>query len=65
MASPCPAATAAPGSSATAVFTVGSSVNPQVFKDVSLQVDFPKALLASSSLKCHTSTAQGKQDQMQ
>lgn len=44
------------------MFTVGSSVNPQVFKDVSLQVDFPKALLASSNLKCYTSTAQGKQD---
>lgn len=58
--SPCPAAAATAGSSATAVFTVGASVNPQVFKEVALQVDFPKALLPSATLKCQTSTAQGK-----
>lgn len=60
VASPCPAATAAPGSRATAVFTVGANLNPQEFKEVALQVDFPKALLPSSSLKCQTSTAQGE-----
>lgn len=42
------------------MFTVGASLNPQVFKEVALQVDFPKALLPSSSLKCQTSTAQGE-----
>lgn len=61
VASPCSAAAAAPGTAATAVFTVGASVNPQVFKEVALQVDYPTALYPSAKLTCQTSTAQGKQ----
>jgi hypothetical protein len=63
VASPCSAAAAAPGAAATAVFTVGASVNPEVFKEVALQVDFPKALYPSAKLTCQTSTAQGKHQQ--
>lgn len=58
VASPCSAAAAAPGTAATAVFTVGASVNPQVFKEVALQVDYPTALYPSAKLTCQTSTAQ-------
>jgi len=58
MASPCPATPAAAGSIATATFTVGASLAPEQFKDVTLQVDFPKALWPSVAISCKTSTAQ-------
>jgi hypothetical protein len=62
VASPCSAtaAAAAPGSRATAVFTVGASLNPEQFKEVALQVDFPKALWPSARLSCQTATAKGE-----
>lgn len=62
VASPCPAtASAAPGSRATAVFTVGASLNPEQFKEVALQVDFPKALWPTASLSCQTASSKGEQ----
>lgn len=55
VASPCPPVAPA-GTAATAVFTVGSSVNPQVFKEVAIQVDMPKVLWSTAQLSCQTST---------
>lgn len=61
VASPCPAtASAAPGSRATAVFTVGASLNAEQFKEVALQVDFPKALWPTARLSCQTASSKGK-----
>lgn len=58
VASPCPPVAPA-GTAATAVFTVGSSVNPQVFKEVAIQVDMPKVLWSTAQLSCQTSTGSG------
>lgn len=58
MASPCPATAAAAGSTASAVFTVGAHTAPELFKEVALQVDFPKALWPSASLSCKANSGQ-------
>lgn len=49
----------APGAQTSVSFSVTAPMNPEVFRDVAVQVDFPKLLWPNVVLTCQDAGAQG------